>query len=43
MASFLEIDDVIDPAESRAWIRNGLRFRPEGAAATQRVRTIDTW
>ena len=25
MAGFLEIDAVIDPAETRAWIRNGLR------------------
>jgi hypothetical protein len=42
MASFLEIDDVIDPAESRTWVRIGLRFRPECAAAAQRLRTIDT-
>jgi acetyl/propionyl-CoA carboxylase alpha subunit len=43
MASFLEIDDVIDPAESRTWIRNGLRFRAERASGAHEVRTIDTW
>ncbi len=43
MASFLEIDDVIDPAESRTWIRNGMRFRRERANEPQEVRTIDTW
>ena len=43
MASFLEIDDVIDPAESRTWIRNGMRFRSERTGATHDVRTIDTW
>jgi acetyl/propionyl-CoA carboxylase alpha subunit/enoyl-CoA hydratase/carnithine racemase len=43
MASFLEIDDVIDPAESRTWIRSGMRFRRERANGPQEVRTIDTW
>jgi acetyl-CoA carboxylase carboxyltransferase component len=43
MASFLEIDDVIDPAESRTWIRNGMRFRRERTSETHDVRTIDTW
>ena len=37
------IDDVIDPAESRTWIRNGMRFRSERTGATHDVRTIDTW
>jgi acetyl/propionyl-CoA carboxylase alpha subunit/acetyl-CoA carboxylase carboxyltransferase component len=41
MASYLEIDDVIDPAETRGWIVRGLR-----AAAPQdrtRRRFVDTW
>jgi acetyl/propionyl-CoA carboxylase alpha subunit len=41
MASFLEIDDVIDPAESRTWIRNGLRFRT--AEPDRSHRFVDTW
>ena len=40
MASFLEIDDVIDPAESRTWIGGGLRFRGERRASG---RFVDTW
>jgi acetyl/propionyl-CoA carboxylase alpha subunit/acetyl-CoA carboxylase carboxyltransferase component len=43
MASFLEIDDVIDPAESRRWIRSGMRFRPERGSTAHDVRTVDTW
>jgi len=44
MASFLEIDDVIDPAESRRWIVAGLRTLPappprEGG----RRRFVDPW
>jgi acetyl-CoA carboxylase carboxyltransferase component len=40
MASFLEIDDVIDPADTRAWLLRGLKsavheIRPR--------RMIDTW
>jgi len=40
MASFLEIDDVIDPAESRAWIRSGLRLRGAHDASG---RCVDAW
>ena len=40
MASMLEIDAVIDPAESRAWLARGLA----SAAPRERGRpTIDTW
>jgi len=41
MESYLEIDAVIDPAETRAWISRGLsaaKFSPRGNA-----RFIDTW
>jgi acetyl/propionyl-CoA carboxylase alpha subunit len=45
MASFFEIDEVIDPVESRTWIRNGLRFRepPQHAGDSATRRFIDTW
>ena len=44
-ASHFEIDDVIDPADSRRWITHDLR---RGAAAAGRARgkkrpNIDTW
>jgi acetyl-CoA carboxylase carboxyltransferase component len=42
MASLLEIDAVIDPAETRAWILRGLRSVPK-AARTGKRRVIDTW
>jgi len=41
MAATLEIDAVIDPAETRAWLLRGLastRVRPNAAA-----RFVDTW
>ncbi len=42
MASLLEIDAVIDPAETRAWLLNGLRScAPRGRQ--ERRRFIDTW
>ena len=41
MASFLEIDAVIDPAESRRWIARGLASLP--ALQRSGVRMIDTW
>ena len=47
MASFLEIDEVIDPAESRRWIASGLRFRDgadhDRSDARGSGRFIDTW
>jgi acetyl-CoA carboxylase carboxyltransferase component len=41
MAATLEIDAVIDPAETRTWLVRGLasaRVRPHGAR-----RFVDTW
>jgi acetyl-CoA carboxylase carboxyltransferase component len=42
MASLLEIDAVIDPAETRAWLLRGLRSVPKTARAGKR-RALDTW
>jgi acetyl-CoA carboxylase carboxyltransferase component len=42
MASLLEIDAVIDPAETRAWIVRGLRSVPT-ASREGRRRVIDAW
>ena len=41
MASVLEIDAVIDPAESRRWIVRALASVPPLAASSGRF--IDTW
>jgi acetyl-CoA carboxylase carboxyltransferase component len=41
MASYLEIDGVIDPADTRAWILRGLRSMPPPAPRERRF--IDTW
>jgi acetyl-CoA carboxylase carboxyltransferase component len=44
MAAFLEIDDVIDPADTRRWILRGLRSCPEPERpAGKRRPFIDTW
>jgi len=44
MATFMELDDVIDPADSRRWIRAGLQLRvPDAALGTKRRTMIDTW
>jgi acetyl-CoA carboxylase carboxyltransferase component len=45
MAAFLEIDDVIDPAETRRWILRGLRScpPPPPPPAGKRRPFIDTW
>ena len=40
MAATLEIDAVIDPAQTRAWLAAGLASAKVGAAA---ARFIDTW
>jgi acetyl/propionyl-CoA carboxylase alpha subunit len=40
MAATLEIDAVIDPAETRAWLSRGLAST---RVREMRVRTIDTW
>ncbi|MBQ8105936.1 MAG: biotin/lipoyl-binding protein [Afipia sp.] len=44
IASVFEIDNVIDPAESRSWILAGLRSVPKPAKREHRKRPcIDTW
>ena len=43
-ASHFEIDDVIDPAESRTWITRTLRSVPPPAPRTGKKRPcVDTW
>jgi len=43
-ASHFEIDDVIDPAESRTWITRALRSVPPPPARTGKKRAcVDTW
>ncbi|WP_341304522.1 carboxyl transferase domain-containing protein [Pseudomonas sp. TMP25] len=43
MASFLEIDAVIDPVETRAWLLRGLNAAPRPAAREGKKRAVDTW
>ncbi|GAA6153758.1 carboxyl transferase domain-containing protein [Pseudoteredinibacter isoporae] len=44
MASYLEIDAVIDPMESRQWILRALKATPPAAPRTGKKRPcIDTW
>jgi acetyl-CoA carboxylase carboxyltransferase component len=44
MASVLEIDDVIDPADTRRWIMCGLRSLPEVGRRNGKKRpNIDSW
>lgn len=44
MAVSLEIDAVIDPAESRAWIVRGLRAsRPPQPRTGKKRPMVDTW
>ncbi|HEY5580323.1 MAG TPA: biotin carboxylase N-terminal domain-containing protein [Rhodoferax sp.] len=44
MASYLEFDDVIDPAESRKWIVRGLRSLPAALPREGKKRNfVDTW
>ena len=44
MASAMEIDDVIDPLDTRRWITQGLRFVPASPHGAGRRRPfIDTW
>jgi acetyl/propionyl-CoA carboxylase alpha subunit/acetyl-CoA carboxylase carboxyltransferase component len=44
IASHLEIDDVIDPAETRSWLLRGLRALPPERRARGAARGfIDTW
>jgi len=44
MATHFEIDDVIDPAESRKWVLNALRSAPPPAPRVHKKRPcVDTW
>ncbi|HWS76727.1 MAG TPA: biotin carboxylase, partial [Quisquiliibacterium sp.] len=44
IASVLEIDEVIDPAETRRWVMAGLRSVPRPAPREGRKRPcIDAW
>jgi acetyl/propionyl-CoA carboxylase alpha subunit len=44
LAEYLEIDDVIDPADSRSWVIRGLRsLPPRPIAEGKRRPNIDTW
>ncbi len=44
MASYMEIDDVIDPLETRRWIMQGLRSVPASIPGAGRRRPfVDTW
>ncbi|HYZ34542.1 MAG TPA: carboxyl transferase domain-containing protein, partial [Crenalkalicoccus sp.] len=44
MASVLEVDDVIDPAETRRWILRGLGMaRAAGPRAGKKRPNVDTW
>ena len=42
-ATAFEIDDVIDPAETRKWIMAGLKSAPAPAPRSGRKRAVDTW
>ncbi|MDG2284885.1 MAG: carboxyl transferase domain-containing protein, partial [Alphaproteobacteria bacterium] len=43
-ASLFEIDDVIDPAETRRWIMGGLMAMPPQPVRTEKKRPwVDTW
>ena len=42
MAAYLEIDDVIDPADTRRWILRGLKSLPPRDTGKRRT-FIDTW
>ncbi len=44
MASHFELDDVIDPADSRKWISAALRSLPPVSSRTRKKRpNVDTW
>ena len=43
MASHFEIDDVIDPADSRRWITTMLASRRPRAPRGKKRPNIDTW
>ncbi|MEO7021310.1 MAG: carboxyl transferase domain-containing protein [Ktedonobacteraceae bacterium] len=43
MAAYLEIDEVIDPQETRRWLSQGLRAIPASSKERRRRSFIDTW
>jgi acetyl/propionyl-CoA carboxylase alpha subunit len=43
MAAYLEIEDVIDPSDTRRWIMRGANSIPPRAEGTARRTFIDTW
>lgn len=44
MASFLEIDEVIDPKDTRRWMLHGVRSVPPAQARSGKKRPcVDTW
>jgi acetyl-CoA carboxylase carboxyltransferase component len=43
VATYFEIDDVIDPADSRRLITNALRAAPPPPPRTERKRYVDSW
>jgi len=43
VASHFEIDDVIDPADSRKWISNALNAAPPASRTGKKRPCIDTW
>jgi acetyl-CoA carboxylase carboxyltransferase component len=43
MASYLEIDAVIDPADTRKWIMQGLKSVPAGQSRTPAQTFVDPW
>ena len=43
-ATLFEIDDVIDPADTRSWVMSGLRSLPPTKRRTGKKRPcVDTW
>ena len=43
-ATLFEIDDVIDPADTRSWVMAGLRsLPPEKPRAGKKRAFVDTW
>ena len=43
MASVMEIDAVIDPADTRKWLVRGLHSLPPGTRAEPYVPFVDSW
>ncbi|WP_428846273.1 hypothetical protein MFMK1_002542 [Metallumcola ferriviriculae] len=43
MASYLEIDSVIDPADTRKWVMRGLKSVPPNFNGKEIPPFVDTW